>query len=438
MQKLWIHNIPCEKDLISLSQYYDDYENLKNFMHGIFLNSGIFEGISYNKKILIKPNWVFHNSSETDKWCLTTHGNFILAVLEFILLLKPNSVIIGDSPVQSCDWELLLTESFRMELKKIQKRSGTRIDVIDFRNEKWEHKKVLKKDCRGNDDYVVFDLKNGSMLDPLSTQGKTFVVGDYDPEIIKKHHNKGIHKYIIAKEVIEADIIINLPKLKTHQKAGLTNGLKNYVGTIGDKSCLAHHSSNLNKIGGDCFPGNNIIRKLAEYLTEISYKYKGKFRYKILHYSTSIIWRLAPKSDYANLSGAWYGNDTVWRMVMDINRIIKFGELNGELANLPQRKLITISDAIIAGQGEGPLKPTPNPIGMICISENDLLLDSVMATMMNFDFRKIPLLLSFQDSKNDSDFQIFMDGNRIEETDLKKYAVKTSPPSGWVGKIELI
>lgn len=67
MQKLWIHNIPCEKDLISLSQYYDDYENLKNFMHGIFLNSGIFEGISYNKKILIKPNWVFHNSSETDK-----------------------------------------------------------------------------------------------------------------------------------------------------------------------------------------------------------------------------------------------------------------------------------------------------------------------------------------------------------------------------------
>jgi len=40
------------------------------------------------------------------------------------------------------------------------------------------------------------------------------------------------------------------------------------------------------------------------------------------------------------LSGAWYGNDTVWRMVMDINKIISFGSLDGNiLSTYTQRKL---------------------------------------------------------------------------------------------------
>jgi hypothetical protein len=37
---------------------------------------------------------------------------------------------------------------------------------------------------------------------------------------------------LIAKDVLEADIIINLPKLKMHKKAGVTNALKNFVGSM--------------------------------------------------------------------------------------------------------------------------------------------------------------------------------------------------------------
>jgi uncharacterized protein (DUF362 family)/NAD-dependent dihydropyrimidine dehydrogenase PreA subunit len=40
------------------------------------------------------------------------------------------------------------------------------------------------------------------------------------------------HKLEIAREAVEADVIINLPKLKTHQMMGLTGGVKNMFGVI--------------------------------------------------------------------------------------------------------------------------------------------------------------------------------------------------------------
>jgi len=432
----WVYNVPCNKNLIALNEFYSDYENLKDYLFDLFKRTGVFKGIGPDKKILLKPNWVYHNTNENDELCLTTNPNFILAVLEFVLQLKPTSVVIGDSPIQSCNWKMLHSSSFLHQISDLQRIKNIPIKVVDFRNEKWEQKKTLQKNCRNKSDYILYDLTTDSLLEPLSIQNKTFRVGDYDPEETIKNHNKGTHKYLIAREAIDADIVINLPKLKTHQKAGITNGLKNYVGTIGEKAYLAHHSSNLSKSGGDCYPGNNLIRKGAEYFSEISYKYKGNFFYYPFHYLSAIIWRLAPKSDYASLSGSWYGNDTVWRMVLDINKIISFGTLNGEISGIPQRKTVTISDAVIAGQGEGPLRPIPHAMGMVSISDNDMLLDFVMAKIMGFDSRKIPLLKSFVNTNDISEFQIFIDGNRINECDLNNYSIKTIPPIGWAGHIE--
>lgn len=436
MQTLWINNIPTEKKLDELSHFYNDYENLRGYLFEVLRDSHVFDDIPANKKILLKPNWVYHNLKDSDKLCLTTHPDFVLAVLEFVLLLKPSSVIIGDSPVQSCDWGLLHSERFFKKVDLIQKETAAQIRIVDFRNEKWEQKRILQKQCRNENDYVLFDLGADSLLDPLSLQNKSFRVGDYDPRETIKNHSKGTHKYLVAKEVIDADIVINLPKLKTHQKAGITNGLKNLVGTIGEKSFLAHHSSTLSAGGGDCFPGNNIFRKTAEYLREMSFRFKGHFLYYPLHYSSSIIWRLAPKSDTTNLSGAWYGNDTVWRMVLDINRIIAFGNSEGEIVTSAQRRVITICDAIIAGQGEGPLNPSPHAMGMVTVSEDDLFLDYVMSLLFGFDPLKIPHVRSFNGAEKPSEFKIVLDKKTIGIEELSAYSIKAIPPKGWIGYIE--
>jgi len=433
---VWVYNVPCDKDLIALNEFYSNYENLRIYMFGIFERTGVFNDIGPKKKILLKPNWVYHDKNETDEFCLTTHQNVVLAVLEFVLLLNPISVIIGDSPLQSCNWELLLSNSFKLKISELQEINNIPINITDFRNEKWEQERVLQKNCRHENDYILFDLGADSMLEPLSIQDKIFIVGDYDIKETIKNHKKGSHKYLVAREAIDSDVVINLPKLKTHQKAGVTNGLKNYIGAIGEKACLAHHSSNLCQSGGDCFPGNNFIRKGAEYFNEISFKYKGEFTYYIFYYMAALIWQFAPKSNYASLTGSWYGNDTVWRMVLDINKIISFGTLDGEISNTPQRKMITISDAIIGGQGEGPLKPMPYTMGMISISNNDMFLDFVMTELMGFDSRKIPLLKSFADTFDTSEYQLYFDGKIISANDLNNYSIKAIPPKGWIGKIE--
>jgi uncharacterized protein (DUF362 family) len=422
--------------LLSLNRFYEDYENLKKYLFDILNKTEVFNDIGINKKILLKPNWVYHNDNETDKLCLTTHPNIILAVLEFVLHLKPYSIIIGDSPIQSCNWELLHSNCFQLKINMLQELYNIPIAIVDFRNEKWEQKRILQKNCRNTSDYVLYDLSTESLLETLSIKNKTFRVGDYDPKVTIKNHKKGTHKYLIAREIIDADIVVNLPKLKTHQKAGITNGIKNHVGAVGEKAYLAHYSSNLSKSGGDCFPGNNFFRMVAEYFSEISFKYKGHLLYWLLHFTSSMIWRLAPKSKYANLNGAWYGNDTVWRMVLDINKIISFGNLNGKILSIPQRKIITISDAIIAGQGEGPLKPSPHAMGMISVSKNDIFLDFVMAIIMGFDSRKIPLLKSFADAVDDSEFQVYFDGKRISVFDLYNYSISAVPPKCWTGYIE--
>jgi uncharacterized protein (DUF362 family) len=438
VRTVWVHNAPCNKDLNALNGFYNDYEPLKKFIFDIIDKSELFKDVGINKKILLKPNWVYHNEKGTDELCLTTHPNVLLAVLEYVLQLKPRSLIIGDSPVQSCNWGKLHTDKFLLKIRELQEKKNISIKVIDFRNEKWEGKGQLFKKCRNKSDYLLYDLSTESFLEPLSVQNKSFRVGDYDSDETTLNHMLGTHRYLIAKEVIESEVIVNLPKLKTHQKAGITNGLKNHVGTIGEKSYLAHHSSNLSKSGGDCFPGNNVIRKAAEYFKELSYKHKGKSFYYPYHYLSSIIWRFAPRSRYANLSGAWYGNDTVWRMVLDINKIVSFGTAAGEISNVTQRKLVTISDGIIAGQGDGPLNPIPHAMGLLAISNNDMFLDLVMANMMGFDPFKIPLLRSYHNAFDESEHKILMDSNKITYDDLKEYSILTVPPSGWVGKIERV
>ena len=51
--------------------------------------------------------------------------------------------------------------------------------------------------------------------------------------------------------MLDADLIINLPKWKAHSKSGLTGALKNLVGINGDKSYLPHFRRGSPSWGGD-------------------------------------------------------------------------------------------------------------------------------------------------------------------------------------------
>lgn len=89
--------------------------------------------------------------------------------------------------------------------------------------------------------------------------------------------------------------------------------------------------------------------------------------------------------------GSWYGNDTIWRTSIDLNYILLQSDKSGIIHNAIQRKVITIGDMIVSGQGSGPVAPHPKPLGMIMMSDNSLLFDRIMCEIMGFDKNKIKM-----------------------------------------------
>jgi uncharacterized protein (DUF362 family) len=79
-------------------------------------------------------------------------------------------------------------------------------------------------------------------------------------------------------------------------------------------------------------------------------------------------------------------------MVMDLNKIVIFGRNDGTIAEEPQRQLYSLCDGIIGGQGDGPLRPDPLPLGIISFTNNSAMNDIAMGLIMGFDIQKISLL----------------------------------------------
>src|SRR5215813_11306448 len=80
--------------------------------------------------------------------------------------------------------------------------------------------RVASENQVSEDQFVLFDLGEDSLLEPVTDDRDSFRVTCYDPRLLAKTHTRGRHQYLIARAIIEADVVINLPKLKTHKKAG--------------------------------------------------------------------------------------------------------------------------------------------------------------------------------------------------------------------------
>ena len=73
--------------------------------------------------------------------------------------------------------------------------------------------------------------------------------------------------------------------------------------------------------------------------------------------------------------------------------IILYADKNGKLdLTKKKRRILTIGDMIVVGEKEGPLNPTPKPLGIILASRNCAVFDSVFCKMAGFDNTLIPLV----------------------------------------------
>ena len=73
------------------------------------------------------------------------------------------------------------------------------------------------------------------------------------------YHTDTHHRYVISDIALAADVIINLPKIKTHRKAGYTAALKNYIGICFRKDAIPHFVKGNKAQGGDEFYGPKVV-----------------------------------------------------------------------------------------------------------------------------------------------------------------------------------
>ena len=331
------------------------------------------EIINPGEKVLIKPNLVRHiHLGGGDYQAVVTHASVIRCVLDYVALALngEGEIIVGDAPVQSADFSKILERTGLQEVcDDITKTWQIPVRLVDFRlwsvNLDGSHHVINGRDLQGDPaGYITVNLGKQSLLTPLNEQSDRFRVTSYDCGDMVKHHNEKRHEYLIPRRVLEADVVLNLPKLKTHRKVGLTASLKNLVGINGQKDWLPHHRCGSVEENGDEYKYPSLLKRILNSLGEnIDRNPYSKLNalYRLTARITRRINRTMAREPYDE--GSWYGNDTLWRTVLDLNRLLIYADRNGIMTNSPQRKCLTIVDAIIAGEGEGPMEPDARTCG---------------------------------------------------------------------------
>ncbi|MBN1291340.1 MAG: DUF362 domain-containing protein [Candidatus Latescibacteria bacterium] len=193
--------------------------------------------VSHDSWVVIKPNLVtcpvtmsdFH-ADGVEHWWLVTDLRVVRAVAEYLIeRIGPHRISIAEGPIWyssgrklkkeefldgwHCKWEAFGNMSY-VEIAETlsSKRQGTTIDIIDL-----------------NEDEAIYVTD----FDPYKTgTGALQYVKPGDPDGTSETEwtkRRGIY---LPRTVMDCDVLISVPVLKTHSSAGVTLCMKNLVGCI--------------------------------------------------------------------------------------------------------------------------------------------------------------------------------------------------------------
>jgi len=399
------------------------------------------------QQVLVKPNLVHHQHYRGGQlhW-LVTDPRLIRAVCDYAFLAvgREGHVIVGDAPLQSADWDSLVRETRIERLPVFYASHGYRLSLRDFRTLRTIDRRGMKCDPTplAGDPAGYRAVDFGADSCHAGRDWRRFRVTNYNPHTMREHHNATRHEYLVAGSVLSSPVVINLPKLKTHRKSGLTGPLKNMVGINGCKDWLPHHSSGSERDGGDEYGGRSTWKRLSSWLVERE-ETSG-------HIARKLSWHAARRVVYGlgtmiatdrSWEGSWGGNDTLWRTIVDLNRAALYADAEGALHATPQRTMFTIVDAMLAGEGEGPMAPEPVPMGCLLASSHPLAAELAAARLAcwpesalrhiggAFQWKRYPLA-AFRREELDLD-AYELRGERLEPCAWESLSRFLRPTSGW-------
>ena len=412
--------------------------------------------IQPNQTVLIKPNMVFHYNRCEDEniYSIITHPAILRCVIDYIYiaLQGQGKIIIGDAPLQTADFRQLRSLMHLDNICDLYKQRDISLDVLDFRLcTAKKYKGIIQKTYTSSppEDYLTINLDGESLHNDYKDVVDRFRVTEFDTEQMCEHHNEHRHEYCIHKSVLEADVIISLPKIKTHRKAGYTCALKNLIGINGQKDWLPHHRKGSIEEGGDEYLYKNLRKKLISKCWDIRWGTSNTVIQNMLYKFERLIFATKKLHSFKDnyLEGSWWGNDTISRTINDLNRVIIHADKSGRMQNSPQRKLLYLADGIICGEGEGPMEPTKKVCDLLIWGHNAFAVDMLAVKLMGFDYNKINTLKVCRNiqtykvfSENPENIEIFsnINENKYNLSNIRNLiGYNFIPTSGWKGHIEL-
>lgn len=359
-----------------------------------------FIKVKPGQKVVIKPNWVREGQIDRpQEWeHIITHPVLVEAVAELVVekLQGKGSLKVMDSPMSNSSFNKAVERgNIREKLLRLND-SGVKVEVLDLRQVRDYMKgdilvssKPLEGDPAG---FVAIDLHQDSLFS--DKKNKQYFGADYDVKQLRTLHNEQNNIYHVSKSALEADVFINLPKLKTHRLAGMTGALKNLVGITVMKNSIPHYTIGTPENGGDDYKEKNRKSQFEIGMLDIMrkiWKKKNPFINSLFIPLKRLYAAIADRNDKQSIRGGiWYGNDTVWRAVLDLNRILRYADKNGVMQLTQQREYLVIMDAIYAGENYGPLKADKKVCNTILVGNNPVAVDTVACSIMGYDYKKVP------------------------------------------------
>ncbi len=414
--------------------------------------------------VLIKPNFVLSRHFEgKDVYSIITHPSILRAIGDYswIALKGSGKIIIADAPQYNCNFaELMNTTRLDLVCNFYTMSPGPEVKVMDLRTY-WSQTRHfpsclhdLPGDPQGN---VTVNLRKGSALYHYPNPSQLYGAVFHRQETIS-HHSDEKQEYEISGTILNADVVISVPKLKVHKKVGVTLNLKGLVGTSTNKNLLVHYTLGSPSEGGDQYPDglfnwrehaaikferwmyDHFLAKRTMFHERIHCLIYGFFYLRIFSH---LGFGIPPEKRLLD-TGNWYGNDSAWRMVVDLAKIMYFSDKEGKLQAKSPRRLFSIVDGIIGGDNNGPLLPDPKYSGVLIGGENLLAVDLAATRLMGFDPYKLKMF-TMLDTGYD------FGPRRLEEIDIKSdweeiskdFAGKGNrflsfkPHPGWIGHIEI-
>jgi uncharacterized protein (DUF362 family) len=395
------------------------YEAVRSCFHIAGLDAAHFGTAEWNpladlihpgETVLLKPNMVHQrHPRDPQGWrYVITHGSIVRAVADYVwkAIGPKGKIILADAPQTDASFSEM-THLLGLDVVRDFYRShGLVFELIDLRQEEWTTRGdvVVERRKLAPNPYgaVAFDLGQASEFVDHPGAGH-YYGADYDAAVVNRHHSGGRHEYLVAGCAIQCDVVFSLPKWKTHKKAGITASLKNLVGVNADKNWLPHHTEGAPVSGGDEHPNPDLKhrteRKVAAAVRGLSHRIPmvGPLMHRM---ARGIGKPVFGDTETTVRSGNWFGNDTIWRMCLDLNKIVFYGNADGSL-RAPQRqnrkRHYVLVDGILAGEGRGPLNPDPIAACVVLFGVHPPSVDAACAYLMGFDPDKVPIVSrSFQ------------------------------------------